>query len=243
VPPVVARETEGALDPVVRIGDGAPPRRSRAIDAPHYARVELVYQTGTTPHLGAGARGTGDDPAAVLTARREGDYFDQLQTSVRPESYRYAILGYLKQFRDGVQTMGKHPERFVLAVLSSLVIWAIDVATAVIVFYSFGITNIDFVLVLVATVAVSIGNLSKILPLTPGGIGLYEGVFTAFILAVTPLPWSIVLGIALLDHAIKNLVTVIGGFVSITAFNISLSQAAAASDEAQSRPPSPTSDE
>jgi hypothetical protein len=73
VPSVVAREIEGAVDPVVRIGDGARLRGSRVIDALDDVRVELVDETGTTPHLGAGARGMGDVLAAVNIARREGE--------------------------------------------------------------------------------------------------------------------------------------------------------------------------
>ncbi len=70
---VVAREVEGAVDPVVRIGDGARLRGSRIIEALDGVRVELVDETASTPHLGAGARGMGDVLAAVNIARREGE--------------------------------------------------------------------------------------------------------------------------------------------------------------------------
>lgn len=73
VPELVEREVEGAVDPVVRIGDGARIRGSQVIEALEDVRVELVDETGTTPHLGAGARGLGDVLAAVNIARREGD--------------------------------------------------------------------------------------------------------------------------------------------------------------------------
>jgi len=69
---VVRRETEGHPDAVVRIGDGARLRGARIVadlDLP----VELVDEAGTTPHLGAGARGMGDVLAAVNIARREGE--------------------------------------------------------------------------------------------------------------------------------------------------------------------------
>jgi len=73
VPEIVAREVDGAVDPVVRIGDGARIRGSQLIDDLEAVRVELVDETGTTPHLGVGARGMGDVLAAVNIARREGD--------------------------------------------------------------------------------------------------------------------------------------------------------------------------
>lgn len=73
VPGIVRPEIEGAVDPVVRIGDGARVQGSRLIDALEDVRVELVDETGSTPHLGTGARGMGDVLAAVNIARREGD--------------------------------------------------------------------------------------------------------------------------------------------------------------------------
>lgn len=73
VPAIVHREIEGAVDPVVRIGDGARLRGSRIIDALDDVRVELVDETGSTPHLGTGTRGMGDVLAAVNIARREGE--------------------------------------------------------------------------------------------------------------------------------------------------------------------------
>jgi hypothetical protein len=70
---VVEREIEGAVDPVVRIGDGARLQAGRIVDSLSDVRVELVDETGSTPHVGTGARGMGDVLAAVNIARREGD--------------------------------------------------------------------------------------------------------------------------------------------------------------------------
>lgn len=72
---VIERELEGAVDPVVRIGDGARLQGARIVDALEEIRVELVDETGTTPYLGQGARGTGvgDVLAAVNIARLSGE--------------------------------------------------------------------------------------------------------------------------------------------------------------------------
>ncbi|MCU4717930.1 hypothetical protein [Halapricum hydrolyticum] len=72
---VVAREVEDAIDPVVRIGDGARLVGARIIDDID-APIELVDETGTTPYLGAGARGMGDVLAAANIARMEGEPVD-----------------------------------------------------------------------------------------------------------------------------------------------------------------------
>jgi len=69
----VRREVEDAVDPVVRIGDGARLVGSRIVDDLEDVPVELVDETGTTPYLGTGARGMGDVLAAVNIARMEGE--------------------------------------------------------------------------------------------------------------------------------------------------------------------------
>ncbi|PSQ15876.1 hypothetical protein BRD00_12745 [Halobacteriales archaeon QS_8_69_26] len=76
-PGVVRDAVAGAPDPVVRVGDGARIQGARIVEALDDVRVELVDETGTTPHLGAGVRGVGDVLAAVNIARREGDPVDE----------------------------------------------------------------------------------------------------------------------------------------------------------------------
>jgi len=70
---VVAREVEGAADPLVRIGDGARLKGSAIVDELEDVPVELVDETGTTPYQGTGVRGMGDVLAAVNIARLEGE--------------------------------------------------------------------------------------------------------------------------------------------------------------------------
>jgi hypothetical protein len=70
---VVADEVSEAADPLVRIGDGARLVGARIVDDLPDVTVELVDETGTTPHLGTGTRGMGDVLAAVNVARRSGE--------------------------------------------------------------------------------------------------------------------------------------------------------------------------
>ena len=72
-PDIVERELEGAVDPLVRVGDGARLRGARLIDAIEGPPIELVDETGTTPYQGRGVRGMGDVLAAVNIARTEGE--------------------------------------------------------------------------------------------------------------------------------------------------------------------------
>jgi glycosyltransferase AglD len=96
---------------------------------------------------------------------------------------------------------------------SSIVIWLIDILVCYAVVLMFQ-QNIPFVIVVLAIV---IGNLVKAVPLTPGGVGTYElALAVTFGLAgVSP---AIATLIAVIDHLIKNLVTLAGGIVSIYYF-------------------------
>jgi len=74
---LIREEVADAPDPLVRIGDGARVQGSRLVNELDEVAVELVDESGTTPHLGAGARGMEDVLAAVNIARREGDLVDR----------------------------------------------------------------------------------------------------------------------------------------------------------------------
>jgi len=93
---------------------------------------------------------------------------------------------------------------------SSIIIWLLDIFVCYAVVLMFE-QEIPFAVVVLAIV---IGNLVKAVPLTPGGIGTYElAVAATFELAsVAP---AIAFLIAVIDHLIKNLVTAIGGIISI----------------------------
>jgi hypothetical protein len=70
---VVREEVEDAVDPLVRVGDGARLQGAKIIDDLKNVPVELVDETGTTPYLGTGARGMGDVLAAVNIAGLDGE--------------------------------------------------------------------------------------------------------------------------------------------------------------------------
>ncbi|PSQ00339.1 hypothetical protein BRC92_12390 [Halobacteriales archaeon QS_4_69_31] len=70
---VVREEIAEAVDPLVRVGDGARLQGAKVIDDLEDVPVELVDETGTTPYLGTGARGMGDVVAAINIARLEGE--------------------------------------------------------------------------------------------------------------------------------------------------------------------------
>ena len=72
----VRDEVKDAVDPLVRVGDGARLQGATIVNELDDVPVELVDETGTTPYLGTGARGMGDVLAAVNIARLEGELVD-----------------------------------------------------------------------------------------------------------------------------------------------------------------------
>lgn len=96
---------------------------------------------------------------------------------------------------------------------SSIIIWLLDILVCFAVVLMFGLT-VEFAVVVLAIV---IGNLVKAVPVTPGGIGTYEAVVAAT-LALGGVPLDIAAIIAITDHLIKNLVTLLGGIVSVYYF-------------------------
>jgi uncharacterized protein (TIRG00374 family) len=103
---------------------------------------------------------------------------------------------------------------------TSFGIWLLDVATCVVLFYALGVAFEG--VVAVSLLAVSVGNLAKVVPVTPGGIGLYEAGFAAVVVGATGVGWEIAVAVAVIDHAVKNGVTVVGGVVSALTLNVSL---------------------
>jgi len=96
---------------------------------------------------------------------------------------------------------------------SSVIIWILDVLVCLFVGMMFGAT-IPFAVV---TLAIVVGNLVKAIPLTPGGIGTYELALVAIFSAAGIDP-AIATLIAVIDHLLKNLVTLGGGVISIYFF-------------------------
>jgi uncharacterized membrane protein YbhN (UPF0104 family) len=96
---------------------------------------------------------------------------------------------------------------------SSMMIWFLDIFVCYAVVLMFQ-QQIPFAIVVLAIV---IGNLVKAVPITPGGVGTYELslAITFGLVGVSP---AIATLIAVIDHLIKNLVTLIGGIASIYYF-------------------------
>ncbi|MHC3378607.1 flippase-like domain-containing protein [Haloarcula sp. H-GB5] len=173
---------------------------------------------------GVGVAAIGAVVAIVASARSDRNLVRAVIGRLSSDSYADHVAGVIEGFVGDVQTVAADGSAFTRVGIGSLLIWTFDVITALIVFAAFGY-SLTPSLVAVGFFAVSVGNLAKVLPLTPGGVGLYEGAFTVIVASLTPVGVAAAIGVAIVDHAVKNIVTIIGGVASMAWLNVSLTTA------------------
>ncbi|PSQ19960.1 glycosyl transferase [Halobacteriales archaeon QS_8_69_26] len=179
----------------------------------------------------------------LVTARSERNLVRAGVARLSTDTYADYVAGVIERFAGDVQTVASDRRSFAQVGLASLAIWTLDVLTAAIVLAAFDVSIGSVELLAVCFFAVSVGNLAKVLPLSPGGIGLYEGAFSILVIGLTPIGWSVALGAAIVDHAVKNAVTLAGGVASMLYLNVSLTAAVEEADrEAAESPEAPVDD-
>ncbi|QSG04729.1 flippase-like domain-containing protein [Halapricum desulfuricans] len=185
---------------------------------------EQAGRTAMAVAAGVGAAAIAVTLGIVFSARSDRNYVRGAVSRLSNDSYADYVAGVIERFAGDVQTVASDRRAFALVGTTSLIVWTIDVLTAVVVLAAFGVELTPF-LIGVAFFAVSVGNLAKVLPLTPAGLGLYEGAFAIIVVGLTPLSGALAISIAVVDHAVKNLVTLAGGLVSMAWLNVSLTTA------------------
>lgn len=160
--------------------------------------------------------------AVVLVARSGWRPAGRLEEWV--DGTRFArVVETLGRFGADVSAVATDSRALARIGVGSLAVWALDVLTAVLVVRAVvggGLLPAPALLA-VGMLAVTVGNLAKVLPLSQGGIGLYEAAFTALVVAVAPIGAATALAAAILDHAVKNFVTVVGGAVAALGLSVS----------------------
>lgn len=107
----------------------------------------------------------------------------------------------------------------VASILLSLMIWLFDGLTCYTVSIAVG-TQIPITTVVLA---VSLANIGKSAPATPGAIGIYESILAA-VLVLFGVSFDVAIVIALLDHAIKNLFTLVIGVPATASIGVNISK-------------------
>jgi uncharacterized protein (TIRG00374 family) len=122
-------------------------------------------------------------------------------------------LGFVLNMFDEIRMAALTRQAMILLLIISTIIWIFDIMICYFIALMFHVT-IPFNLVFLAII---IGNLVKAIPITPGGIGTYELALAAtFELGKVPAATATI--VSVVDHFIKNLITLIGGMASILYF-------------------------
>ena len=156
----------------------------------------------------------------LLSSKTKGNRISQLLKIFSNDLYAQRFSSSIEHFIEDIQKLTINPTIFVRVGVLSLMIWSLDVFVAIIILYSFDPSISLPTLIFTCFFAVSIGNLAKVLPLSPGGIGLYEGAFTLLVVSLAGVSPSLALGVAIIDHAIKNFITILGGSISSLDLNL-----------------------
>jgi len=128
------------------------------------------------------------------------------------------IKGFASTFLHQMSIVAVKPGAFLAVTASSLLIWGMDILTCFLVLKAFPEAGVDLsstYMISLIFLAVAIGNIAKTFPITPGAIGTYEIALTA-VFALGGIEPKIGFTVAVLDHIIKNSITLIGGFFSLS---------------------------
>lgn len=128
----------------------------------------------------------------------------------------------LISFVRDIRVVSTRPGAVVRIGATSLLVWMIEVFTAVLVLVAFGVDLGLGALIVVGCFAMSVGNLAKIVPISPGGIGPYEAGFSITLVALAPIGIATAVAVAIVDHALKNVITGVGGVLATGVLNVSL---------------------
>lgn len=185
-----------------------------------------AVRTAVRVAAGVGAAAVLVTLVTVVTARSEGSLVHRVISRLSSDSYANYVADVIEEFVGGLQRVAGTRRGAVRIGTESVVVWTLDVITALLVLAAF--PGVDLSVVTLTTVgffAVSVGNLAKVLPLSPGGIGLYEAAFTAFAVGLGGIAPPVAFAAAVLDHFVKNVVTIVGGIGSMVSLNVSLTTA------------------
>jgi uncharacterized protein (TIRG00374 family) len=120
-----------------------------------------------------------------------------------------AITGFMSTMKEGLYKLYDNPGALVLSVMISLPIWLFEISGIYIAAMAIGY-EIPFSL---ATVAGITSFLAQTIPVTPAGIGVYEGTMVG-VLSVFGIPISKGMSLTLIDHFVRVSVVFILGMIS-----------------------------
>ena len=132
---------------------------------------------------------------------------------------RTTIGGVIDRFIREIALVSTNPRAFAIVSAGSLLVWLVDILTCFVILNAFSET-ISYSMIPIVFLAIAVGNLTKIFPITPGAIGAYEGALTV-IFSIGGIEPAIGLVAAGIDHLVKNSVTLILGSAYLSHFGLS----------------------
>lgn len=132
------------------------------------------------------------------------------------------IKNFASTFLHQMSIVAVRPGAFLTVTASSLLIWGMDILTCYLVLKAFpsaGVNLSSTYMISLIFLAVAIGNIAKTFPITPGAIGTYEVALTA-VFGLGGIKPEIAFTVAVIDHVIKNAITLIGGAIAISGLGL-----------------------
>lgn len=153
-----------------------------------------------------------------IVSFREGNTRKRLEMKKPQNGVSGKIKSFASTLLHQISVVAVRPSSFLAVTVSSLLIWGIDILTCFLVLKSFP-TVAESVsstyMISLIFLAVALGNIAKIFPITPGAIGTYEVALTA-VFGLGGIEPEIGFTVAVLDHIIKNSITLIGGGLALS---------------------------
>lgn len=131
-----------------------------------------------------------------------------------PSVFQKILIGPFKKLRPSVtelaDQMKQNPRQLILILLESMLVWMFDILTLFIFLQVFGVKlsfpETAFVMLF--------STVTKILPLTPNGLGVYEGMMVVLLTGFGVVE-STAFTIAVLDHSFMNLYSILLSVIAL----------------------------
>ncbi|MCC4766040.1 flippase-like domain-containing protein [Methanosarcina sp. DH1] len=153
-----------------------------------------------------------------IVSFREGNTRKRLGMKKSQNGISGKIKSFASTLLHQMSVVAVRPSSFLAVTVSSLLIWGIDILTCFLVLKSFPTVAesvLSTYMISLIFLAVALGNIAKIFPITPGAIGTYEVALTA-VFGLGGIEPEIGFTVAVLDHIIKNSITLIGGGLALS---------------------------
>lgn len=121
-----------------------------------------------------------------------------------------AVSGFMSSMKDGLYKIYYNPSALMLSIFISIPVWLFEISGIYLTAMAIGYP-IPFSLAAVAGIT---SFLAQAVPITPGGIGVYEGTMVG-VFALFGIPLSTGVSLALVDHFVRASVTLIFGTISM----------------------------